>query len=281
MAAALVASPLACCGLSAVSCLASCGLSLLCRACCSVAGCCLPRSASVGKLFYLLLFCAAAVLGIALRYTGQAALSGWASLVAEACNAAGGAAVAGGGSSVAACFGLQAAYRVSASLCGFFVVMLLLTAALPVAHHGAWLLKLALFLLLLGCSVLVPNSFFDVYAQLSRYGSIVFLVIQVVIIIDFAYVLHEALLRRIDARQRALDANAGSFEPGALSNGWKVLYVAAAAALAIAAIACTGAMFPTFGKDGCPLPQFFLSETLVVGVILVVASGASRGAARA
>lgn len=257
-----VAGMLAC---TSFSCLAECGLALLCRACCSVAGCFLPNSKAVGKLFYLLLFCAAAILAIALRYTGESALSGWATLVATACNAA-----TGGSGGVTACFGLQAVYRVSGSLCGFFTIMVLLTLALPVAHHGAWIIKLAAYLLLLGCSVLIPNSFFEGYAQAARFGSILFLVVQCIIIIDFAYVLHEGLLSRMEAREASM-TRAG-YEPGCLSNGWKVLYLTLAGSLVVGSLVALGFMFPAFATPSCQLGQFFLSETLVVGFVLLLAS---------
>lgn len=272
--AAVVAAPLLCCGLPCLSCLASCGLSLLCKACCSIAGCFCPKSRAVGKLFYLLLFCAAAALGIALRYTGEAALKSWATLLAQACNAAG---TASGvdNAGVPACFGLQAVYRVSAALCGFFAIMLAVVLVLPIAHHGAWLLKLAAFLVLLGCSVLISNTFFTGYAQVSRFGSVVFLVIQCIIVVDLAYALHEWLLARIEERERALDR--AGIEPGCLSNCWKVLYLGASVALAGGAVACLGAMYPAFGTPGCQLGQFFISETLVVGLLLLVASVADCG----
>ena len=99
-------------------------------------------------------------------------------------------------------------------------------------------------------------DFWAGYSQFSRYGSIIFLLLQVrkepcefllhfraqlcdhfglfhvhvlalttqvLIIVDFAYTLHEALLARMEARDAALDA--GGWEPGLCSNGWKDLYV--------------------------------------------------------
>jgi len=226
-----------------------------------LAGCFLPRNARVGKVFYLLLFCAAAVLGVVLRYQGQQALSGsWTPSVVRVCDT--------DASGASACYGLQAAYRISAALCGFFFVLALVVVILPVAHHGAWLLKLALFLLLLGCSLLIPNSFFSGYAELSRYGSILFIVIQVILIIDFAYALHEWLLRRADATDARLEKD--GWEQGICSNGWKVVYLSLSALLTCASISGIGVMFRYFGQ--CPLMQFFLAETLIVGVLLLVAS---------
>ena len=73
----------------------------------------------------------------------------------------------------------------------------------------------------------VSADFWAGYSQFARYMSILFLIAQVLIIVDAAYTVHEALLARMDARDAALDAQ--GWEPGLCSNGWKVLYVLLAA----------------------------------------------------
>lgn len=60
---------------------------------------------------------------------------------------------------------MQADYRISASVLAFFLFMMILTAMVPIAHNGAWLLKVMLYVLFLGISLLIPNSFFDTYAR--------------------------------------------------------------------------------------------------------------------
>jgi hypothetical protein len=219
-------------------------------------------------VFYLLLFLAAAIAGIALRYKGEEAISGWVAVV-KTC--------ADDGSGASACYGLQAAYRVSASVCGFFVILAISSFCFPIVHYGAWLLKLLFFILMLGLSLLIPNHFFNGYAELSRYGSIIFLLIQVLLIIDFAYAVHEWLLRKMAETDARFEAE--GFEPGLCNNGWKLLYVATSLALGCGSVVGIGVMFKFFGQ--CSLMQFFLSETLIMGLILLVASGESLGFHRA
>lgn len=280
------------CGLTCLaSCAASCAVNALCSACCSIAGCFLPRSAKLAKLFYLLLFTFSACFAIVLRYYGSEILGGWVATI-KTC------AVDGAGAS--ACFGLQASciamapsahrllltrrptcavddanplvlqavYRLSASLCGFFFLLAGLTFCVPILHHGAWLLKLLFFIVLCGISLAIPNTFFVGYAETSRYLSIGFLVLQCLLMVDLAYSIHDWLLDRIAAKEKKFVED--NFEPGVCSNLWKLLYVVLSLALLAGSVVGIGFMYKYFGQ--CPLSQFFLSETLIVGLVLLVFS---------
>lgn len=234
------------------SCAASCALQALASACCSIAGCLLPRSAKVAKILYVSIFAASAVLGIVLRYYGEQALSSWVAVM-KVCD-------------TGACWGLQADFRISSAVLAFFLIMTLVTVVLPCLHHGAWLLKLLLYVALLGISLAISNDFYETYGQIARYGSIVFLVIQVVVFIDLAYTLHEWLLHKIEARDKAMDE--AGWQPGVFSNCWKMLYLLVSGACVVASIASLGVMFKYFGQ--CSLMQFFIAQTLIVGVAFII-----------
>lgn len=107
------------------------------------------------KATYIVIFLASAVLGVALRYYGEQALSSWVGVMKGVCTDG-------------QCWGMQADYRISASLLAFFLVMTVVTAVLPVAHLGAWALKVALYILLLGLSLLIPNNFYETYSRACR-----------------------------------------------------------------------------------------------------------------
>ena len=228
---------------------------MTCNLCCSLAAC-FSCKASYGasKALYVGIFLLSAVLGIFLRYWGEAALSGWAKTL-NVCT-------------TGQCWGQQADYRISGAVFAFFATMAALSAVYRPAHLGAWFVKLLYFLLLLGLTLAVPNDFWNGYAQFSRYGSVLFLIAQVLIVIDFAYVLHEWLLARIDASDAELEAK--GWEPGLCSSPAKTGYIALALAAVGGSVAGLGVMFRFFG--GCPLNQFFLAETLILGVVLVAAS---------
>jgi hypothetical protein len=106
------------------------------------------------------------------------------------------------------------------------------------------------------------------YAQAARVFSILFLLAQCLVIIDFAYKIHEYLQGRSDARDA--DLAAAGWEAGLCSNGWKLLYAFLGFGLLAGSIAGIGVMYKYFGD--CSLNQFFLSETLVVGVVMTLVS---------
>lgn len=132
--------------LAVVPCLgcACCAASSVCSCCCSASSAvCVGRSRG-SKLVYPLIILFAAVLGIVLRYHGEAALAGWVSSM-RVCQED-------------ACWGLQSNYRISAATTGFFAFMTLFTAVYPPTHVGAWAIKIAFYILLLGLSLLINNG---------------------------------------------------------------------------------------------------------------------------
>jgi len=159
-------------------------------------------------LVYLFIFLSASVLAVILRYWGQEALP-WVSQISSGCAAG-------------QCYGAQAVYRVSLALAVFFSLMTALTFLLPVTHLAGWLVKLLLFVAFLGLSLLIPNANMTQYADAARVFSVVFMLVQVLIIIDCAYNLHEWMMQHADASDA--DADRRGWEPGLLSNCWKVSY---------------------------------------------------------
>ena len=63
-------------------------------------------------------------------------------------------------------------------------------------HHGSWTLKLAAWALCVIVPFLLPDGFIDAYAWLARLGSGVFLVVQMVILLDFAFLWNETWVAR-------------------------------------------------------------------------------------
>lgn len=243
-----MASLVACWAVSCACCVGS--------SCCSLLSCftCRRGSPRAAKLVYLAIFFISAVLGIFLRYWGQDAL--------------GGVPVIGSVCTDYQCFGQQAAYRISGALFAFFLVLTVLTALFAASHLGAWLIKVLVYCGFLAVTLAIPNYFWVGYSQLARYGSVLFLLLQVFIIIDFAYSAHEWLIARMEAEDARLDA--AGWEPGLLSNRWKVLYLSAAILLVSFTIAGLGVMFRYFAV--CPLHQFFLAETLILGIMFILIS---------
>jgi len=89
----------------------------------------------------------------------------------------------------AECAGNQAVFRVSFALTIFFFTMFLVTV-LPCSGEfsgGLWALKALYYAGILVAVFYIPNDFFTGYANVSRFGSAVFLFLQLISLVDFAY----------------------------------------------------------------------------------------------
>ena len=157
----------------------------------------------------------------------------------------------------------------SFALASFFAFMALCTAAAPVTHLGGWLIKVLLYTVLLGLTLLIGNADMVRYAEAARVFSVLFLLSQVVIIVNLVYNMHEALVSRMMAQEERL-ARQGQHS-GLLGNCWSNLYVLLCVGFIVASLTGCGLMYRYFGGN-CPLNNFFISQTLVVGLTLCALS---------
>jgi len=166
-------STAACCAGS----LASCTLSAICGSLCNVGNKAHPATTKIWSIVILFL---SSMLGLLLRYKGKDLTLSLAGYTAEVC-------------STDACMGSQAVYRISAVLTAFFLLHAALALCSEKAVHGLWALKLVGILGTIFGSFYVPNAVFNVFAAVSRYAiSPVFLVLQIALLIDFAYLWNES-----------------------------------------------------------------------------------------
>lgn len=97
-------------------------------------------------------------------------------------------------------FGQQAVYRISMGNFMFFGALALALLGVntkgdkrgAVLHRGNWAAKLAAWAVFCVLPFLMPNGVLDAYAWAARVGSGVFLVIQMIILLDFAATWNEA-----------------------------------------------------------------------------------------
>ena len=147
--------------------------------------------------------------------------------------------------------------------------MILFTALVPITHLGGWLVKVFLYAVLLGLSFLPTNDNMTEYASVARGFSVIFLLLQVLIIIDFAYNVHEWLVAKMEAIDEDLQRN--GYEIGLCSNSYRNFYLFLSFLLIIISIVGLALQYKYFG-GACPLHNFFISETLVIGVIFILIS---------
>ncbi|KAJ9530777.1 hypothetical protein QJQ45_014934 [Haematococcus lacustris] len=163
-------------------------------------------------------------------------------------------------------FGQQAVYRVSMGSCLFFGVMSLVMLGVKYRgdkrdkylHHGNPLLKLVLWLLFTTLPFFFPNPVVDAYAHVARVGSGIFLVIQMVILLDFVQMWNETWVGYAEE------------EP---SWYWALLAVTGAAYAG--ALTLTGLMFYWFkpmAAGSCSFNVTLITLALLVVVLMTAVS---------
>ncbi len=175
------------------------------------------------------------------------------------------------------CKGDAAVYRISFCLTMFFATMLAGTVEVPTIlrddatgnwrpllgygfHRGWWGPKLILFFLALAACFFMPNNVFDNsgFAWVARLASMVFLLLQILVLIDFGYQWNE------DWVDRAYEGSGAYGDPE--NKGWLVAVLVSAATLYILAI--TGLVVLFVDYSDCTLGHTFSWLTLI-GVILM------------
>lgn len=165
------------------------------------------------------------------------------------------------------CYGFGAAYRMSFTLFVFFFVhaLFMLSNGTQALHRRFWVGKFMLFIVLFFVCYWIPNSFFDVYSDIARFVSAVFLLLQLIILIDFAYAWNEAWT---------------SSDQGVASKGdYGVL--GASLLLLGASLTLLIFCFKWFNGDGCENNAFFLGFTITLtslALIISITSWCEHGA---
>ena len=118
------------------------------------------------------------------------------------------------------------------------------------AHTGFFLPKAFLLVGLLVALFFAPNRVLEVYGQLARAGSALFLVFQIIILLDSVYRANERLLER----------------------GSAALAVAVAILLYATAFAAVGLLFHHFAGPACTLHTVFIALTLTLGLFATLIS---------
>jgi hypothetical protein len=115
-----------------------------------------------------------------------------------------------------------------------------------------WIAKLLVFLLFLILAYLLPNPFFDGWTQVARVVAGLYLVVQIIMLIDFAYRWNEDW---IDEKK-----------------DWKKGILAVSLFLYCGCIVGLALAFIWFGGGGCNTEKFVISWTLIMTLIFSLVS---------
>ncbi|KAL7554060.1 hypothetical protein ACHAWF_017449 [Thalassiosira exigua] len=160
------------------------------------------------------------------------------------------------------CSGNAGVYRAASAAFVFFVILGVAAKCRPTANREAWPAKYVLFLFLCVGTVFIPNEpvFIPIFLWVARVGSVLFILLQQVILVDIAYNWNDAWLSRSD--QAELDEGPGK------GKKWLAAILVSCGLLYAASLAGIIIMYIHFG--GCATNETFISITLVMAVLFTV-----------
>ena len=119
-----------------------------------------------------------------------------------------------------------------------------------------WGIKLLSYLLLSFLTFLIPNEFFMAYGSyIAPFGACFFILIGLVLLVDFAHTWSETCLEKWETSE---------------SNLWQFILVGSTFGLFLAAIALTTLLYVFYAGSGCGLNTFFISANLFLSAVCTV-----------
>ncbi|CAA6663523.1 unnamed protein product [Spirodela intermedia] len=157
-------------------------------------------------------------------------------------------------------FQVEAVLRVSLGNFLFFTIFALIMIGVKDQndrrdswHHGGWTVKIVIWVLLIALMFFLPNVVTTVYETLSKFGSGLFLLVQVVILLDFTHTWNDAWVEKDEQK-------------------WYIALLVISVVCYIAAFSFSGVLFILFNPSGndCGLNLFFIIMTIVLAFVFAV-----------
>lgn len=117
-------------------------------------------------------------------------------------------------------------------------------------HHGGWIAKMIIWLLLVVLMFFMPNEVITIYETLSKFGAGLFLLVQVIMLLDFTHSWNDAWVAKDEQK-------------------WYIALLVISIGCYIAAYTLSGILFIWFNPSGedCGLNVFFLVMTMILGFV--------------
>jgi len=262
MGAALLTCPAMCVGQLCACCAAS-TCSSLCGACCNCDG--VDRTGRRRSVFLLLLSLASA---LGLQYGAAPKLASMDNIytlspyLADALQ----------GDCLSAqkydgfesqCIGNNMVYRSSFCSTVFFLVSAAAAAVSPGVNRRAWPAKYSIFFFMLAVSLFIPSDVFNEngYLLLARVGGAMFMIFQLIILIDVAYNWNDSWV-----------ANADEDDLQEYGSGkkWLIAIVCSAIGLYLGSIIAIGYFYHFFNGETCSANVAFITITLIGPIIFTL-----------
>jgi len=153
------------------------------------------------------------------------------------------------------CLRNQIIYRASLAMLLFFIVLAFLASFSEVAHTGHWPLKFIISFAITIGFLWGENSAFSAYSEVARVLSLVWMLFQGLLIVDFAHDYHDYLMEKSDSLEQT--------DP-TTSKYIKFFYLFLSVTFQVLPFLGIVYLFNDYGS--CPIGKFFISVTLIMGV---------------
>ncbi|KAF2073863.1 hypothetical protein CYY_004823 [Polysphondylium violaceum] len=162
------------------------------------------------------------------------------------------------------CVGTLVVFRLTFGLATYHILLALVMIGVQNTfdtrakfQDGWWPIKILLLAGIILASFFIPNKFFVVYGWIAIFGAALFIIIQLVLLVEFAYSLNEGCVARIE-------------EEGHYSKRWYFTLLVLTFGSVLAAIAGCVLLLVFFGK--CNINQFFIVFNMAISLIIGVLS---------
>lgn len=159
------------------------------------------------------------------------------------------------------CIYRQLVYRASFTLVILFAILAVSSACTEYVNRSFWVLKFGVAFLVFFCFWWGENSFFSGWAQFSRVMAFFWLLVQALLLLDFAYDCHEVIMLKADNASNQSESS---------RKGWLGFYLLLCVSCLVAAV--VGLVFLFSDYSECDLGAFFSSITLIFGVFTTIVS---------
>jgi hypothetical protein len=177
------------------------------------------------------------------------------------------------------CIGNYFVYRVSFALSVVYLIFSVITKCSPLFHNGEWGTKMFIYCLFMIGSFFVPNEFFYAYSYVARIGSFLFILLQLIIIVDYAFDWHEDFLTKME---KCENGNGDGNEDGTKVKtcycncdlqGVQMLFLAVSFLHLIVALVGTVLLYAFYtagSRRGCDENIIIITITLLLGLLITV-----------
>ncbi|KAI6013358.1 serine incorporator/TMS membrane protein [Pisolithus microcarpus] len=161
------------------------------------------------------------------------------------------------------CYGVLAVHRICFALTLFHAILSFSLIGVndskdkrAAIQNGWWGPKVLLWLLLVVVTFLIPNGFFMFWGNyVALIGATIFILLGLVLLVDFAHTWSETCLEKWEATNSTL---------------WQYILVGSTAIMYIATVSLTGVLYAYFTGPGCTLNQFFISFNLALCILITI-----------